>query len=515
MMIQWTLNNMSLIEFIKSMLTIAWILAGLFLFYDDLTASDDQEITESDKPRLIPTEGIMNQPLQSSTVVIKKTIVQTTKEQGKTILPPPVAANALIPPVTAEDTEDDGEINAMEKVIFFHRDIKDRSEFYDQLSDHEKAEFRRYFVDGQSDHLVKSLVYSIKGDNRQFFTHVFNYIYLFRKTISLNLLNKLTAELLFLAETDTDTQSLIYQAAIRTAYFRRKNQGNLDQIEQWCLADLKLQQQKNVHDTYCYSYVRYAIILEKAERIPEAIALVEDAINRQLDDRTEGNFIERKHRLLGKLPKEQASTKEEEIEEDANESELENIQIFKTDIKERQGFYESLTRLEQEEFDRYFVEQGDQHLAKELQYVKGGQNNAFFAKVFNYIYRYRRLITSGLLIKLTNELQSFTQGDVEVQTILDELAIRVAYFRRKDPIFLNLAKTWAERDVKLNQEALNARDRYVYSFTRLAIILEKQKMFKEALNLVDDALARNLHDKTRTGYQGRRVRILKKMETQS
>ncbi len=426
-------------------------------------------------------------------------------------LPTPTEKKAALPPVRSNEFDDDGEENAMEKVVFFKGDIKDRPEFYTSLTDTEKAEFRRYFVDGKEEQLVKGLVYTIQGDNRDYFKRVFNYIYLFRKTISLSLLTKLTNELIALSGNDEQTQSLIYEAASRTGYYRRKDTSFLNQVEAWCLSDINLQQKKNIKNEYAYSYVRYAILLEKADRIPEALELVEEALTRQLDDRTQGNYPERKVRLLGKMPKVAEPVKEEEPEEEADEAALENIQIFKTEVKERKGFYESLSSEEQQEFDRYFVLPGDQHLAKELQYTKGGQNDAFFMKVFNFIYRYRRLISSGLLIKLSDELQSFTQGDPQVQTILYELAIRVAYFRRKDAAFFQTAKLWAERDVKLQQTTLNARDKYVYSFTRLAIILEKQKSFKEALAIVEDALSRNLNDKTRTGYPGRKVRILKKM----
>jgi hypothetical protein len=430
-------------------------------------------------------------------------------------LPTPTEKKPTPPPVKANESDDDGEENVMEKVVFFQGEIQDRPEFYDGLTDGEKTEFRRYFVDGKTDQLVKGLVYNIKGDNRDFFKRVFNYIYLFRKTISLSLLTKLTQELIHLSGNDEQTKSLVYEAASRTAYYRRKDKGFLEQVETWCLQDITIQQAMNVKHEYAYSYVRYAILLEKADRIPEALALVEEALTRQLDDRTQGNYSERKIRLLGKMPKVVEPVKEEEPEEEADEAALENIQIFKTEVKERQGFYESLTSDEQQEFDRYFVLAGEQHLAKELQYTKGGQNNAFFTKVFNYIYRYRRLISSGLLIKLSDELQSFTQGDPSVQTILYELAIRVAYFRRKDSVFFQTAKLWAQQDVQLQQTTLNARDQYVYSFTRLAIILEKQKLYQEALALVDDALSRNLNDKTRTGYPGRRVRILKKMAVKS
>ena len=426
-------------------------------------------------------------------------------------LPKPTETKPVLPPVTASDPEDDGDSNAMEKVVFFKKEIKDRPAFYDGLTDQEKAEFRRYFVDGKDEQLVKGLVYTIQGDNKDYFSRVFNYIYLFRKTLSVSLLTKLTNELLFLAGNENDSKSLIYEAASRTGYYRRKDQAFLTQVETWCLADIGLQQQAKIKNAYSYSYVRYAIVLEKADRIPEALELVEDALTRQLDDRTQGNYPERKVRLLGKMPKAPEPVKEEEPEEEADEAALENIQIFKTAVKERKGFYESLTNDEQQEFDRYFVLPGEPHLAKELQYTKGGQNDAFFTKVFNFIYRYRRLISSGLLIKLSDELQSFTQGDPDVQTILYELAIRVAYFRRKDQVFFNTAKSWAEKDVLLQRSTLNARDKYVYSFTRLAIILEKQKLFNEALAIVDDALARNLNDKTKNGYPGRKVRILKKM----
>jgi len=425
-------------------------------------------------------------------------------------LPKPTEIKPVLPPVTASDPEDDGDTNAMEKVVFFKKEIKDRPEFYDGLTDQEKTEFRRYFVDGKGDQLVKGLVYTIQVDNKDYFSRVFNYIYLFRKTLSVSLLTKLTNELLFLAGNENDSKSLIYEAASRTGYYRRKDQAFLTQVETWCSADIAIQQQAKLKNAYSYSYVRYSILLEKADRIPEALDLVEDALTRQLDDRTQGNYPERKIRLLGKMPKTPEPVKEEEPEEETDEAELENIQIFKTDIKERKGFYESLTNDEQQEFDRYFVLPGEQHLAKELQYTKGGQNDQFFMKVFNYIYRYRRLISSGLLIKLSDELQSFTKGDPDVQTILYELAIRVAYFRRKDQVFFQTAKSWAEKDVLLQQSTLNARNKYVYSFTRLAIILEKQKLFKEALAIVDDALARNLNDKTKNGYPGRKTRILKK-----
>jgi hypothetical protein len=45
----------------------------------------------------------------------------------------------------------------------------------------------------------------------------------------------------------------------------------------------------------------------------------------------------------------------------------------------------------------------------------------------------------------------------------------------------------------------------------LAIILERKGETKEALTIVNDALARKLSDRTKTGYEGRKVRLQKRL----
>jgi hypothetical protein len=61
---------------------------------------------------------------------------------------------------------------------------------------------------------------------------------------------------------------------------------------------------------------------------------------------------------------------------------------------------------------------------------------------------------------------------------------------------------------------LDSKYKLVYSFTRLAIIFEKKKLFKGAIELVNDAIKRGLNDKTKTGYSGRLVRLNKKLGAQ-
>lgn len=200
----------------------------------------------------------------------------------------------------------------------------------------------------------------------------------------------------------------------------------------------------------------------------------------------------------------------EEKEEVEEEDAMANVKIFKKKIKARATFYESLTEEQKTEFRSYFVEGGTSKLVPELTYALKGNNDAFFEKVFNFIFKFRKLISLGLLVRLTEELLTLSEGDAEVQTILYEAAIRVSYARRKDARFLAKAEEWARADVKLHQTTLNSKGINVYSFTRLAIILEKKGAIKEALALVEESMKRGLKEKTKTGLEGRKTRLLKK-----
>ena len=207
-------------------------------------------------------------------------------------------------------------------------------------------------------------------------------------------------------------------------------------------------------------------------------------------------------------PKPIVEPKEEAVEED---NALENVQIFKNKIKARTTWYASLTEEEKTEFRSYFVDDVETHLVKDLVYKLNGNNDAFFERVFNFIYAYRKLISTSLLQKLTDELLFFAENDAEVQTLVYEAATRVAYYRRKDKAMLAYAEKLARLDVALQQGVLKAKGKYVYSFTRLAIILERKGETKEALALVEDALKRQLTDRTKTGYAGRKVRLEKRL----
>ena len=199
-----------------------------------------------------------------------------------------------------------------------------------------------------------------------------------------------------------------------------------------------------------------------------------------------------------------------EPQEKEEEVDFTNVEIFSKTLNINLNFYESLTPALREEFDRYYVLDHEQHLVKTLVYTPKGDNQAFFKYVFNHLYTYRKLISSGLISVLTEELIRLAEGNPKIQTILYEIATRTSYFRRKDLAYLALSEDYSTRDIQLHRTVFKSSNTYVYSYTRLAIILEKKKRFADALTLVEEALRLNLSDKTVNGYAGRRVRILEK-----
>ena len=246
---------------------------------------------------------------------------------------------------------------------------------------------------------------------------------------------------------------------------------------------------------------------------PGVVKPVEKVIEKKVEVEKPTPIIEKVVEIKAEPVVKKVEVIEEVVEvEKEEEVDFANVEIFTTPLKLNLNFYQSLSKDDKTLFDKLYVIDGPEHLVKTLNYVVNGDNQAFFKYVFNHLYTYRKLMSSSLLSVLTTEVVRLSEGNPKIQTILYEIATRTAYFRRKDVAFLNLAESYAREDIKLHQTVFKSKDTYVYAYTRLAIILEKKKLFKEALSLIDEALRLNLDDKTVNGYKGRKVRVLEKME---
>ncbi len=418
------------------------------------------------------------------------------------------------------------EAKAFETRKIFLKSFTAKADFYTRLSPALQNEFSTIFIKEGTTRIIPEVSFVLGQTNQAFFDKVFNFIFRLRKTISLGLLIAMVEEGLRLADQDAASKTNIYEAGIRVAYARRSNTNFLKYAETLSREDIKLHQTVlQTKNQYVYSVKRLAIILEKREAIDEAITLVKSALNSGLKDLTIGEYSERLVRLEAQLLIIEAKKKglfvekvetpvvvsnEPAVEE---EDEAKSVDLSKVTLK-KTAFYESLTPVLKAEFDRLFVLEGQDHVVKSLQFNPGKDNNVFFQNVFNQLYAYRKLISFGLLTALYEELTQLLAGQPSLVTAVNEATIRIMFYRRKEAIFLEQCEALCQEDIALHLDVLKTRSGFVYSFKRLAILLEKQGLYEDAIAMCDRAINLNLDDKTQGGYRGRKERILKRQSQQ-
>ncbi len=453
--------------------------------------------------------------------VVIKSVADVNQEQ----------VNKLKAVVAKEEAMDDvaasKEAKAFETRRIFFKPFKAKADFFTRLNPGSQAEFTKLFMGDANNRLIPEIQFISGQENQAFFDKVFNFIYRLRKSISANLLTAMVEEGIRLADQDAEAKTNIYEAGIRVAYARRSNPNFLKLAESLAKQDVALHM--NVLKTknqFVYSVKRLAIILEKREAYDEAITLVNQALSVGLLDQTVGEYPERLVRLQAqKLVLEAKKTGKfvEKVEAPVvttgetgsdEEDETKTIDLSKMAMK-KTSFYESLTPELKAEFDRYFVLEGTDHLVKSLIFVPGKDNGTFFQNVFNQLYAYRKLISFNLLTALYEELLSQLEGQPALITAINEATIRIMFYRRKEAIFLDQCETLCQEDIALHLDVLRTRSGFVYSFKRLAILLEKQGLYEDAIAMCDRAINLNLDDKTQGGYRGRKERIMKRQLQQA
>jgi tetratricopeptide (TPR) repeat protein len=426
-----------------------------------------------------------------------------------------------------DDVSATKEARAFETRKIFLKGFTAKADFYNRLTPALQTEFSNLFIKEGSPKMIPEVSFVIGQTNQAFFDKVFNFIFRLRKTLSLGLLTAMVEEGLRLADQDAATKTNINEAGIRVAYARRSNPNYLKYAEKLAREDIALHQTiLKTKNTYVYSVKRLAIILEKREAIDEAITLVKSALANGLKDQTIGEYRERLLRLQAQLLIMEAKKKGlfvEKVETAVvtsnepgtdEEDEAKTVDLSKVVLK-KTAFYESLTPVLKAEFDRFFVLEGVDHVVKGLQFNPGQNNNLFFQNVFNSLYAYRKLISFDLLTALYEELSQQLAGQSTLITAVNEATIRIMFYRRKETIFLDQCEALCQEDIALHLDVLKTRSGFVYSFKRLAILLEKQGLYDDAIAMCDRAINLNLDDKTQGGYRGRKERILKRQAQQT
>ncbi|MDR2090492.1 MAG: hypothetical protein LBP62_02425 [Clostridiales bacterium] len=180
-----------------------------------------------------------------------------------------------------------------------------RDEFYFNLPDELKPEFRNLFVDGTRVQIPRFPSYVVDGDNTMFFRLVFTFITRYRKVISIALLDNLYEYLHNRFSASPTAISKINDKLIRVYFSRRKEEGVEEKCEAKCREDIDFCL-KNVpnYPANLYSYKRLVMILEATDRLQEARALCVNALDLGLVDGTKAGYAGRIKRIDKKLAEE-------------------------------------------------------------------------------------------------------------------------------------------------------------------------------------------------------------------
>ena len=139
---------------------------------------------------------------------------------------------------------------------------------------------------------------------------------------------------------------------------------------------------------------------------------------------------------------------------------------------------------------------------------------------------------NGEIVKSDKAFDAWTSGDLEsMEKALDESTnlldrhyllmntVDQAYKNRSDPKMANLCAAVAEKHIaefsEIRQvllEDLNGVLPRVSTFQQYATLLTERGEYHEAIEVCEKAIEFGLRDKTKTGFEGRIVRIKKKLE---
>ncbi|MDR3293678.1 MAG: hypothetical protein LBT20_06215 [Clostridiales bacterium] len=188
-----------------------------------------------------------------------------------------------------------------------------RDDYYYNLPDELKPEFRELFVEGTRVYVPRFPFYVIDGDNTMFFRLVFTYITRYRKAISIELLDNLYDYLVKKFSDRADVVSKINDKLIRIYFARRKEDGILDKCEAKCREDINYSfAYVKDYPANLYSLKRLVMILEKQDRLYEAKALCEKALSLGMIDGTKAGYQGRLDRITRRIEEEEAIRAEDQ-----------------------------------------------------------------------------------------------------------------------------------------------------------------------------------------------------------
>jgi hypothetical protein len=199
---------------------------------------------------------------------------------------------------------------------------------------------------------------------------------------------------------------------------------------------------------------------------------------------------------------------EKDVSSETIEQTFKEESIFKTPIKLTKDPLDDYPDNLKNEFKTLFVDDKRPLKIEELTYTPNTINEPFYRHLFKYIYQFRTFISSSLLVELSSSVSAMKKDDKEAQLKIIEVTSRTLETQKDGKTYLLKA---LRKNVALHRDVINPRNIYVYSYQRLATLLEELEIYVEAVVLVREAYERGLIDTPEPTFTKRLERLEKKL----
>lgn len=174
------------------------------------------------------------------------------------------------------------------------------------------------------------------------------------------------------------------------------------------------------------------------------------------------------------------------------------------------GFYEKLSATDKKIFEKTFININKN--AQVLFYELGKENLIFFHNVEEYLYQYRDQITFSLVKSIYDyAFQIYIQEKKDLASLYESKIKILYYLRHRFPEVLPYIRTDITIFLKTTPFKSQLKDVYSFMYLRLISTLELSELYEESIVYCKQAIDLKLKDDTVYGFEGRLLRLQKKL----
>ncbi|MFW5799790.1 MAG: hypothetical protein ACOCV8_03150 [Spirochaetota bacterium] len=253
----------------------------------------------------------------------------------------------------------------------------------------------------------------------------------------------------------------------------------------------------------------YSIDVKVDEEIDKTISTYIETIELLEKDNQSDNIIYYRKLITNKDTKNNPQDSISDKDEQLDKLIVDNFMPKEIQPINNENFYSLLSYANKKEFLELFVNPDKLAISRVPQYIIGGDNSLFFAKVLNYIDVIAKNISLELMLVIYEYVISLYNKDTDFVSNCNRKLMNACILSRKKGA-LNVSEELCVKEIKLMLKRDLVKTMPVIK--QLILIYINKKKYEEALRLTETAIRLNFTDNTKGGYEARKYRILALMD---